>query len=74
MRTNFSDRIRASEVASPSRTTSNAKTLAAAIHQSHANTQVVIEAEDSGVKLGLADLWRYRELLYFLTWRDVKLR
>jgi len=48
--------------------------LAAAIHQSHANTQVVIEAEDSGVKLGLADLWRYRELLYFLTWRDVKLR
>jgi len=35
---------------------------------------VVIEAEDSGVKLGLADLWRYRELLYFLTWRDVKLR
>ena len=74
MRTNFSDRIRASEAASPSRTTSNAKTLAAAIHQSHANTQVVIEAEDSGVKLGLADLWRYRELLYFLTWRDVKLR
>lgn len=24
--------------------------------------------------LGLADLWRYRELLYFLTWRDVKVR
>lgn len=24
--------------------------------------------------LGLKDLWRYRELLYFLTWRDVKIR
>jgi lipopolysaccharide transport system permease protein len=24
--------------------------------------------------LGLSDLWRYRELLYFLTWRDVKVR
>jgi lipopolysaccharide transport system permease protein len=26
------------------------------------------------VSLKLADLWRYRELLYFLTWRDVKVR
>lgn len=34
----------------------------------------MIESEESGVKLGLSDLWRYRELLYFLTWRDVKLR
>src|SRR5213080_4092971 len=24
--------------------------------------------------LNLGDLWRYRELLYFLTWRDVKVR
>ena len=24
--------------------------------------------------LGLYDLWRYRELLYFLTWRDIKVR
>jgi lipopolysaccharide transport system permease protein len=24
--------------------------------------------------LGLGDLWRYRELLFFLTWRDVKVR
>jgi lipopolysaccharide transport system permease protein len=24
--------------------------------------------------LGLAELWRYRELLYFLVWRDVKVR
>ncbi|HEY5982668.1 MAG TPA: ABC transporter permease [Anaerolineales bacterium] len=24
--------------------------------------------------LGIRDLWRYRELVYFLTWRDVKVR
>jgi lipopolysaccharide transport system permease protein len=26
------------------------------------------------VTLGLAELWAYRELLYFLTWRDIKVR
>jgi lipopolysaccharide transport system permease protein len=26
------------------------------------------------VSLGLADLWEYRELIYFLTWRDIKVR
>lgn len=26
------------------------------------------------VALNLRDLWRYRELLYFLTWRDIKVR
>jgi lipopolysaccharide transport system permease protein len=26
------------------------------------------------VSLDLGDLWRYRELFYFLTWRDVKIR
>jgi lipopolysaccharide transport system permease protein len=26
------------------------------------------------VALNLADLWEYRELLYFLTWRDIKVR
>ena len=24
--------------------------------------------------LNLVDLWRYRELVYFLTWRDIKVR
>ncbi len=24
--------------------------------------------------LGLSEVWRYRELLYFLTWRDIKVR
>lgn len=37
-------------------------------------TVVVIEASKSWVPLRLRDLWAYRELLYFLTWRDVKVR
>jgi lipopolysaccharide transport system permease protein len=35
---------------------------------------VVIEPSSSWVPLNLRDLWAYRELLYFLTWRDVKVR
>ncbi|MGH9967746.1 MAG: ABC transporter permease [Pyrinomonadaceae bacterium] len=40
-----------------------------------ANTpHVVIQSEESGVQLNLRDLWFYRELLYFLTLRDIKVR
>lgn len=35
---------------------------------------VTIEPSKSWVPLRLGDLWQYRELLYFLTWRDVKVR
>lgn len=35
---------------------------------------VVIEASKSWVSLKLRDIWPYRELLYFLIWRDVKVR
>jgi lipopolysaccharide transport system permease protein len=35
---------------------------------------VTIEATRSWVALDLADLWAHRELLYFLMWRDVKVR
>jgi lipopolysaccharide transport system permease protein len=35
---------------------------------------VVIEPRRSWLSLNLKDLWTYRELLYFLTWRDVKVR
>lgn len=31
-------------------------------------------ASGSWVALNLRDLWAYRELLYFLTWRDIKVR
>lgn len=34
----------------------------------------LIRAEGAGVQLNLGDLWAYRELLYFLTWRDIKVR
>jgi lipopolysaccharide transport system permease protein len=36
--------------------------------------RIVVDAETKIFELGFAELWRYRELLYFLTWRDVKLR
>jgi lipopolysaccharide transport system permease protein len=34
----------------------------------------IIRSSDSSWKLGWADLKRHRELLYFLTWRDIKVR
>src|SRR6202021_83601 len=33
-----------------------------------------IEASKGWISLGLKDLWLYRELLFFLTWRDIKVR
>jgi lipopolysaccharide transport system permease protein len=36
--------------------------------------QVVVEPRHGWLSLGLGELWRYRELLYFLTWRDIKVR
>jgi lipopolysaccharide transport system permease protein len=35
---------------------------------------VVIEPRRAGVAVGLRDLWRHRELLYFMVWRDLKVR
>jgi lipopolysaccharide transport system permease protein len=35
---------------------------------------LVIEAKRAWVALDLRQIWQYRELLYFLTWRDVKVR
>ena len=37
-------------------------------------SRVRIEPTRGGFRLDLRELWRYRELLYFLVWRDVKLR
>ena len=36
--------------------------------------EIVIESGSAGFQLGLQDLWHYRELLYFLIWRDIKIR
>src|SRR5918995_1389286 len=33
-----------------------------------------IQASKGWVALKLRELWEYRELLYFLTWRDIKVR
>jgi lipopolysaccharide transport system permease protein len=35
---------------------------------------LILEPTRSWVALNLRDLWAYRELLYFLTWRDVRVR
>ena len=34
----------------------------------------VIEPQTGVPSLGLGELWAYRELLYFITWRDIKVR
>ena len=34
----------------------------------------VVEPSRGWTRLNLRDLWEYRELLYFLTWRDIKVR
>jgi lipopolysaccharide transport system permease protein len=36
--------------------------------------EVIIQPSHGWVSLGLRDLWAYRELLYFLAWRDIKVR
>jgi lipopolysaccharide transport system permease protein len=40
----------------------------------HETTVTKIKPESSRLNLDLKDLWIYRELLYFLTWRDIKVR
>src|ERR671926_283648 len=51
---------------------------AAGVADGHASLEglphAFIRPEGSGVQLNLGDLWAYRELLYFLTWRDIKVR
>jgi lipopolysaccharide transport system permease protein len=38
------------------------------------NTSVLIRPATRWVGINYRDLWDYRELLYFLTWRDIKVR
>ncbi len=35
---------------------------------------VIVRSAEPSRGLGFSELWRYRELLYFLTWRDIKVR
>jgi lipopolysaccharide transport system permease protein len=39
-----------------------------------AHSCLVIRSSGDGVVSGLRELWEYRELIYFLTWRDIKVR
>ena len=43
-------------------------------HAADAPPLTVIEPPRGWASLGLRELWAYRELLYFLTWRDIKVR
>lgn len=36
--------------------------------------EILIDARRSWLHLDLIDLWRFRELFYFLAWRDIKVR
>ncbi len=35
---------------------------------------IVVKPSKGWISLGLDELWQYRELLYFLAWRDIKVR
>ena len=35
---------------------------------------VIAEPSKGALNLRLKDVWLYRELLYFLVWRDIKVR
>ena len=50
--------------------------MSTALQQNPASQPPTIEIlpPRRGISLDLGDLWRYRELLYFLTWRDIKVR
>jgi len=44
------------------------------LNRSNAVPTTIIQPSRGLLSLKLGELWRYRELLYFLTWRDVKIR
>jgi len=35
---------------------------------------VYLKPSKGWMALNLKEIWRYRELIYFLTWRDIKVR
>ena len=46
-----------------------------AIHNSRSDFPTFFIRPPNGwISIGLRELWEYRELLYFLTWRDIKVR
>ena len=55
-------------------TTEAADVRAAEAHLPQPQYYLRIEPSRGWVSLKLRELWEYRELLYFLTWRDIKVR
>ena len=43
-------------------------------HHARPVVAVIIRGKESTWSLNLRELWQHRELLYFLTWRDIKVR
>ena len=44
------------------------------IAQPEASPLLILQPSRGWISLGLRDIWAHRELLYFLTWRDIKIR
>src|SRR6476620_10306226 len=60
---------------SPAATGQSRVTSAAEHHaSSHAGHELVIEPAGRWPRIDFAELWEYRQLLYFLVWRDLKVR
>ena len=54
--------------------TATASTIEGVDYKLPAEPLVIIEPAGRWRIIGLKDIWAYRELLYFLTWRDVKVK
>src|SRR6266478_6249288 len=74
MNRNPSDSVHSSKITPSTQLALSARPKESEPTPQHDKQHVLIESEESGVTLDLPELWRYRELLYFLTWRDVKIR
>ena len=49
-------------------------TIASQETQASPTSSVVIRPSSGFITINFKDVWAYRELLYFLTWRDIKIR
>ena len=57
------------------KTVKSGRTEAASLSRSGSGLPVIVIRPSHGwVSLKLHEMWEYRELLYFLTWRDIKVR
>jgi lipopolysaccharide transport system permease protein len=61
-------------MSAPGIETGSARAMPHAAHDGDDAPVIVIEPSRGWVALRLGELWDYRELLYFLIWRDIKVR